>query len=109
MNLKLASETRKIILLWTVRYGTFESTHEEWGIIRKLIRSYGEFLNIRVDKLLRQIKTRDEIAVYWIIKTLGLDDEEISLISESAFKNGLGGSREGTKATGKVHEETEDW
>ena len=108
-DVSLASTARKLILLWTARTGTFKTTDVEWKMIAKLIRTYSRAIKADMSKLLRNIKTKDELAVYQIISTLGLDDEEISLISATAFKNELEKSGDGTEANGKIHDEEENW
>ena len=109
LDVGLASTARKLILLWTARTGTFRTTDGEWQMISKLIRTYSRAIKADNAKLLRDIRTKDELAVYRIISTLGLDDEEISLISATAFKNELENSGEGTNANVKIYEEEENW
>ena len=97
--------TRSIILLWAIRH----PTSMEWPIIRKLLRTYGKARGVEVKKLLRKIRTCDEIAIYSLIMELGIDNEEIAVVSETAFKNDLGDPRKGAEQTQEIHENSEDW
>lgn len=105
MNVEDASMTRSIILLWAIRY----PTKLEWTIIRKLLRTYGRSRGVDVKKLLRQIKTCDEIAIYQLIVELGIDNDEIAVVSETAFKNDMGDPRKRTEEANQIHENAEDW
>ena len=60
-------------------------------------------------KLLRQIRTQDEVAIYQIITTLGIDNEEIAIVSETAFQNDLADPRKGAEAASEIHEKSENW
>ena len=73
------------------------------------MRTYGRSRGVDVKKLLRQIKTCDEIAIYQLIVELGIDNDEIAVVSETAFKNDMGDPRKRTEEANQIHENAEDW
>ena len=77
MDWETINITRHLIIKWLTKNPTIR----EYKLIKKLIRTYGKLTGLKVNKILNNNKTYDEVAFYRIIKFLSIDDNEISTIS----------------------------
>lgn len=101
----IANITRSIILLWIIR----DKTIVDWNIIRRLLRTYAIHMGKNPAKLIRLSQSEDDLAVYQIILEISLDDEEIIIVSSTAFQNEMGGTGSRTENSEKIYGEKEDW